>query len=53
MTQLQLIEALTDICIRQAQIIREQAFALEQCGALGMEDEAETVRRELWEIVGE
>lgn len=38
MNNTELIDELTDICIRQAEIIREQAYVLEQLGEETMED---------------
>lgn len=35
----ELIEELTEICIKQAEIIREQAYLLEQFGAESLEEE--------------
>ena len=40
MTKTELIAELTDICIRQAEIIRAQAYVLEQFGAQVKEEEA-------------
>lgn len=39
MSSAELIYELTEICIRQAEIIREQAFLLEQFGAESLEDQ--------------
>jgi len=39
MSQIDLISELTDICIRQAEIIKAQAYVLEQFGAEVMEEE--------------
>lgn len=39
MSQIDLISELTDICIRQAEIIKIQAYVLEQFGAEVMEEE--------------
>jgi hypothetical protein len=36
----ELIEELTDICIRQAEIIQDRAYVLEQFGAATMEEES-------------
>ena len=38
MNSAQVIEELTAICIRQAEIIQEQAFVIEQLGAQAAED---------------
>lgn len=46
----QLIDLLIDICRRQADVIRVQAFALSQFDAAVCEDEAEWARRKLDEI---
>lgn len=48
----ELIEALTDICIRQAEIIKAQAYALEQVGAIVMEDERADIGRSLTALIG-
>lgn len=53
MTQAALIEALTDICIRQADIIKDQAAALAQLGAQVREDDILSSRAALQELVGE
>ena len=39
MSGVELISELTDICIRQAEIIKAQAYVLEQLGAEVMEEE--------------
>lgn len=51
MNNIRLIEELTEICIQQAEIIKEQAFILEQLGAQSLEDEEISSR--LNELVGE
>lgn len=51
MNQTALIEELTAICVRQAEIIKAQAFMIEQLGAQAAEDEALTAR--LSEITGD
>lgn len=51
MTAAELIEELTDICVRQAEIIKAQAFVIEQLGAQSQEDEA--LAAQLRELVGE
>lgn len=43
-TNIQLIEELTEICIQQAKIIKEQAFILEQLGAQSLEDRRNIVQ---------
>lgn len=39
MSSVELIAELTDICIRQAEIIKAQAYVLEQLGAEVLEEE--------------
>lgn len=51
MSCVELVEELTDICVRQAAIIKAQAFVIEQLGAQSQEDEALAAR--LRELVGE
>lgn len=51
MTRIELIEELTDICIKQAEIIESQAFVLEQLGAQALEDPELAAR--LKQLVGE
>ena len=46
-----MIEKLADICVRQAEIIKAQAFVLEQLGAQAVEDEALSAR--LQTLVGD
>lgn len=48
-----LIEELTDICIRQAEIIQDQAYVLEQFSAEVREEEALAQRNRLRAIIGE
>lgn len=38
MSRIEIIGALTDICVKQSVIIREQAFLIEQLGAQALED---------------
>lgn len=38
MSNSQVIDELTSICVRQAEIIKAQAFVIEQFGAQAMED---------------
>lgn len=45
------IEELADICLRQAGIIKAQAFVIEQLGAQALEDEALAAR--LQALVGD
>jgi hypothetical protein len=51
MSRVGIIEELTDICVRQAEIIKAQAFAIEQLGAQALEDEALAAR--LQALVGD
>lgn len=44
MNLVELVDELTDICVRQAEIIKAQAFVLEQLGAQVQEDEALAAR---------
>ncbi len=53
MTQAELIAELTDICIRQAEIIKAQAYMLAQVAAEIKEEEALRERNRLRAIVGE
>ena len=50
MNSAQVIDELTNICIRQAEIIRTQAFELEQLGAQAREERSISDR--LQELVG-
>jgi hypothetical protein len=52
MSNVELIAELTDICIRQAEIIKAQADILEQLGAEAREEEALTQRNRLEAITG-
>ena len=52
MSSVELIAELTDICIRQAEIIKAQAYMLEQFGAEVREEEALLERNRLREITG-
>ncbi len=52
MTKIELISELTDICIRQAEIIKAQAYMLEQLGAEAREEEALRELNRLREIAG-
>lgn len=38
MSRVELIDELTDICVKQAAIIRKQAFLIEQLGSQALED---------------
>lgn len=51
MSRVGIIEELTDICFRQAEIIKAQAFVIEQLGAQALEDEALAAR--LQALVGD
>ena len=53
MSDAELIAELTDICIRQAEIIKAQAYALEAFNAEVKEEEALRERNRLEAIVGE
>ena len=50
MTKTELIAELTDICIRQAEIIKAQAYVLEQLGAQVQEEEALAAQNRLREM---
>jgi len=52
MLEIEVIEQLTDICIQQAEIIKAQAYVLEQFGAQVKEEEALAERNRLQEIAG-
>lgn len=53
MSKVELLDELTDICIRQAEIIKAQAYVLEQFGSQVREEEALAQRNRLLELVGE
>ena len=53
MSSVELIAELTDICIRQAEIIKAQAFMLAQFGAEVKEEEALREQNRLKESAGE
>ncbi len=53
MSETELIGELTDICIRQAEIIKAQAYVLEQLGAQVKEEEALKEQNRLRAIAGE
>lgn len=53
MTSVELISELTDICICQAEIIKAQAYMLEQLGAEAREEEALRELNRLKAIAGE
>lgn len=53
MSSIELITELTDICIRQAEIIKAQAYALAQFDAEVKEEEALREQNRLKEIAGE
>lgn len=46
------IAELTDICIRQAEIIKAQAYLIEQLGAEAREEEAPREKNRLEKIMG-
>lgn len=50
MSNTELITELTDICVRQAEIIKAQAYLLEQIGAQVEEEEALAARNRLREL---
>jgi N-dimethylarginine dimethylaminohydrolase len=52
-SNLETIEALTDICVQQADIIKDQAYILEQFGAQVREEEALAARNRLREMGGD
>ncbi len=53
MSSTELIAELTDICIRQAEIIKAQAYMLETFGAEVKEEEALRERNRLSKLAGE
>jgi len=53
MSNTELVAELTDICIRQAEIIKAQAFIIEQFGAQVREEEALAAQNRLRELVGD
>lgn len=53
MSNAELIAELTDICIRQAEIIKAQQYTLEQVCAQVKEEEALAQRNRLRELVGD
>lgn len=53
MSSTELIAELTDICIRQAEIIKAQAYILEQFGAQVKEEEVLAEQNRLRELVGD
>lgn len=52
MSEIELIAELTDICIRQAEVIKAQAYVLAQYDAEVMENEAVQQRERLRKAVG-
>lgn len=52
MSNMELIAELTDICIRQAEIIKAQQYVMEQFGA-EVREEALAERNRLQELVGD
>lgn len=53
MSSTELVAELTDICIRQAEIIKAQAYVLEQFGAQVKEEEALAAQNRLREMAGD
>lgn len=53
MSNAELIAELTDICVRQAEIIKAQQYVIEQFGEQVREEEALAQRNRLREIVGD
>lgn len=53
MSNAELIAELTDICVRQAEIIKAQQYVIEQFGEQVREGEALAQRNRLREIVGD
>ena len=53
MTKTELIAELTDICIRQAEIIKAQQYVIMQFGEQVREEEALAERNRLRELVGD
>lgn len=53
MTSTELIAELTDICTRQAEIIKAQQYVIEQFGEQVREEQALAERNRLRELVGE
>lgn len=53
MNHSELVEELTDICIRQAEIIKAQAYVLEQFGEQVREEEALAEQNRLRELIGD
>ena len=53
MSNAELIAELTDICVRQAEIIKAQQYVIEQFGEQVREEEALAQRNRLRELVGD
>lgn len=53
MSRTELVDELTDICIRQAEIIKAQAFMLEMLGEQAKEEEALAAQNRLKELIGD
>ncbi len=53
MSSAELISELTDICIRQAEIIKAQQYVIEQFGTQIREEESLAARNRLRELVGD
>lgn len=50
---LQLILELSDICLRQAEIIKEQACSIAQLGAIADDEDAAWLEQQRKDILGE
>lgn len=53
MDKVGLIAELSDICVRQAEIIKAQAYVLEQFGAQVKEEESLAERNRLRDLIGD
>ncbi len=53
MRSVELIAELTDICVRQAEIIKAQQYVIEQFGEQVREEEALAAQNRLRELVGD
>lgn len=53
MSNAELIAELTDICVRQAEIIKAQQYIISQFGAQVREEQALAERNRLRELVGD
>lgn len=52
-TNSELIEELSDICVRQAEIIKAQQYIIEQFGAQVREEQALAERNRLRDLIGD